>query len=92
MNPNYLLREEIEYELRVRGLNLTSDVNLLRKVFRSVVTKMMPANLENLVREFDPQDHLEYISNKIQELEVLIKKSADSYHWPTCSYASMTFS
>jgi hypothetical protein len=77
MNPNYLLREEIEYELCVRGLNVMGDINLLRQVFRSVVTETVAVNLENLGGEFDPQEHIEYISSKIQELEVLLEKSAE---------------
>jgi hypothetical protein len=77
MNPNYLRREEIEYELRVRGLNVTGDVNLLRKVSRSVVTEMVSVNLENLGGHFDPQEHIEYISSKVQELEVLLEKSVE---------------
>jgi len=30
MNPNYLLRDELEYERVFRGVNLAGDVHLLR--------------------------------------------------------------
>jgi len=32
MNPNYPLRDEFEYELATRGVNLAGDVQLLRRL------------------------------------------------------------
>jgi len=37
-NPNYLLKDELLYELLVRGISSDSDVHTLRKLFRAVVT------------------------------------------------------
>jgi hypothetical protein len=75
MNPHYLLKEEIEYELHARGLSVSADVSLLHKVFRSVSTEAVAVNLESLGGEIKPQEHIEYILSKIQDLEVLVEKS-----------------
>jgi hypothetical protein len=50
---------------------------LLRKVFRSVVTELVSVNLENLGGQFNIQEHIKYISSKVQELEVLLEKSVE---------------
>jgi hypothetical protein len=68
MNPNYLPRKEIGYELRVRGINITGDVDFLRKLFRLVTTEAVAISGHNL-GDFDPQEHLEYITRKTLELE-----------------------
>jgi hypothetical protein len=69
MNPNYLLKQEIDYELRVRGINITGGVEFLQKLFRLVMTETVAIRLQNL-GDFDPQEHLQYITSKTQELEV----------------------
>ena len=48
MNPNHLLKEELQYELLVRGINSDSDVHTLRKLFRAVVADKVPCDLRNL--------------------------------------------
>jgi hypothetical protein len=47
---------------------------LLHKVFRSVATEPVATSLENL-GDFYPQEHIESISSKIQELELLLEKT-----------------
>ena len=49
MNPNYLLRDELVYELAIRGVNLTEDVQLLCGLFRSVLAEDIPVTPKNLV-------------------------------------------
>jgi hypothetical protein len=38
MNPNHLLKDELEYELRVRGIAWAGDANLLRKQLRQAIS------------------------------------------------------
>jgi hypothetical protein len=39
MNPNYLLKDEILYELAIRGIVSEADVPALRKLFRAVIAE-----------------------------------------------------
>ena len=48
MNPNYLLKDELQYELSVRGISGDSDVQTLRELFRSVVAEKVQVDLRNL--------------------------------------------
>jgi len=48
MNPNYLLKDELQYELSARGISGDSDVQTLRKLFRSLVAEKVPVDLRNL--------------------------------------------
>jgi hypothetical protein len=57
MNPNYSLKEEIEYELHICGISIEGDVQLLRKIFPSVVTESIPTDLTHL-GDFNPYAHL----------------------------------
>jgi hypothetical protein len=43
INPNYLLRNELQYELASRGLNSSGDVQFLRKIFRVVQADGVPS-------------------------------------------------
>jgi hypothetical protein len=47
MNHNYLLRDEILYELCTHGVQSEGDVQLLRKL-RSVLSDDVPIELQNL--------------------------------------------
>jgi hypothetical protein len=48
MNPNFLLKDELQYELKIRGINSEADIQTLRKLFRSVVAEGLPIDLCNL--------------------------------------------
>jgi hypothetical protein len=39
MNPNYLYKDELTYELGVRGINSNADTHVLRRLFRSLVVE-----------------------------------------------------
>jgi hypothetical protein len=78
MNPNYLLKEELEYELRIRGFYSQGDVQLLRKIFRSVMSEDDPIKLENL-GEINPLEQWECICFKVAELERLVDNPSSNY-------------
>jgi hypothetical protein len=48
MNPNHLAKDELLYELSVRGITSEGDTNSLRKLFQSVVTKALPIDVSLL--------------------------------------------
>ena len=48
MNPNFLLKDELHCELKIRGISSDADVQTLRKLFRSVVSEGLPIDLRNL--------------------------------------------
>lgn len=48
MNPNYLFKDELQYEICIREINSEPDVQTLRKMFRSVVSEGAPVYLINL--------------------------------------------
>ena len=48
MNTNFLLKDELQYELNIRGINSEADVQTLRKLFRSVVAEGLRIDLCNL--------------------------------------------
>lgn len=48
MNPNYLLRDELLYELVIRGVNSAGDVHLLCRLCRSVLVEDIPVTPANV--------------------------------------------
>jgi hypothetical protein len=48
MNPNYLYKDELEYELGTRCVSSLGDVQLLRKILRSIQAEEVPSNIQNL--------------------------------------------
>lgn len=73
MNPNHLSRDELLYELRLRGVNSEGDVASLRKLFRSVVTRGLPVD-SCLLKEVDVEELYAVASGKILELQELVKR------------------
>jgi hypothetical protein len=71
MNPNYLLRDELEYELHIRGIHTEGDVHFLRKIFRSVISEAVPIRPE-IFGEFELRKLVVGISLKVSELEGLV--------------------
>jgi hypothetical protein len=78
MNPNYLLKEELEYELRIRGIYSQGDLKILRKIFRSVTSEDVPIKLENL-GEINTLEQWECICFKVAELERLVDNPSSNY-------------
>ena len=70
MNPNYLLRDELQYELASRGLNSSGDVQFLRKIFRVVQTDGVP-NLASYLAQGSFEDMYRCACSKLGELEAL---------------------
>jgi hypothetical protein len=64
MNPNYLAKDELLYELSVRGIVSDGDTYALRKLFRSVVTRALPVE-ENLREGFQVGEAVEDIVKKL---------------------------
>jgi len=48
MNPNFLLKDELLYELCSRGISSEADVQTLRRLFRSVVSEDLPVDLSKV--------------------------------------------
>jgi hypothetical protein len=48
MNPNFLLKDELLYELGIRGIGSDADVQTLRRLFRSVVSEELPVDLSKV--------------------------------------------
>jgi hypothetical protein len=48
MNPNHLGKDDLLYELRIRGITSEADIQSLRKLFRSVVVTDLPVDVSYL--------------------------------------------
>ena len=73
MNPNHLLKDELLYELLVRGISSDSDVHTLRKLFRAVVTDKVVCDVRNLTT-LSVEELFESTDNKAGEMQNLIKQ------------------
>jgi hypothetical protein len=71
MNPNYLLKDELIYELGVRGIRSDADVPNLRKLFRTVVSEGLRVEVSNL-REVGADELYAHVFHKVNELQNLI--------------------
>jgi hypothetical protein len=49
MNPNFMLKDELLYELGIRGISSDADVQTLRKLFRSVVSEDLTVDLSKVL-------------------------------------------
>jgi len=63
MKPNYLQKEELQYEHFDLGLNSESDFQRSRKFYRSVVTEKLLVDLRNLSTQ-SVEEHNECVVNK----------------------------
>jgi hypothetical protein len=73
-NPNYLLRDELLYELAIRGINVEGDVHLLRKLMRSVWSEEVHIVPET-VAGLDVSEQLDLIGPKVAEFEGLLRNT-----------------
>jgi hypothetical protein len=71
LNPNYLLKDELQYELLIRSIKSEVEVQTLRKLFRTAVTENMPVNLSELI-ELDVQELYQTIVCKVAELHKIV--------------------
>jgi hypothetical protein len=71
MNPNYLLKDELVYELAVRGIASEVDVSTLRKLFRMVVAEGIAVQINNL-RTANVDELYSPIVSKINVLQSLV--------------------
>jgi hypothetical protein len=77
MNPNYLYKDELKYELGTRGVSSLGDVELLRKIFRSIQAEEVPSNIQNLGK-FDVRELFKSVQGKLAELERLTGQDTNS--------------
>jgi hypothetical protein len=74
MNPNYLGKDELLYELGIREITSEAETQSLRKLFRSVVGRDLPLDASHL-RGLSVGEQEECILNKIHELQTLVGQS-----------------
>src|SRR5215471_14166845 len=68
MNPNYLTKDELSYELGIRGIVSCADTHNLRKLFRNNITRDLPLQYSYLTS--GPIEGLYLcISTKVSELQ-----------------------
>ena len=68
MNPNYLTKEELLYELGIRGIKDDSDTQYLRKLFRRIISRDLPLQWDFLA-SFRTEELYSCVSTKIYELQ-----------------------
>jgi hypothetical protein len=71
MNPNFLLKDELVYELAIRGITSEGDTSLLRKLFRSIDTTEVQIQQE-FFKSVSLDNWFSVIHTKICELQKLI--------------------
>ena len=74
MNPNHLTKDELLYELGIRGIDTVADTLQLRKLFRKLVTRDLPLQFSYLTSGATEELYLG-ISTKVSELQELVSKS-----------------
>jgi len=73
MNPNYLSKDELIYELRLRGINSDEEVQWLRKLFGSVVAREVPPEARRL-EGCNVDELYTSVVRKIYELQELVDR------------------
>ena len=68
MNPNCLLKDELQYELCIRRISSEFDVQTLPKLFLSLVSEGLPVDLSNS-RWLVVEDLYGSVASKIVELQ-----------------------
>jgi hypothetical protein len=72
MNLNNLLKDELQYELRFRGIKSDAEIQTLRKLLRSAITESVVVNVNTLTRK-DIPELLQAVVNKIVELRAVVE-------------------
>jgi hypothetical protein len=74
MNPNYLGKDNLLYELRIRGITSGAEIQSLRKLYRSVVARDLPVDVSHL-RGLSVGELSERVLNKIHEFQAVVTQS-----------------
>lgn len=72
MNPNYLLKNEVEYELRIREITLAGDANLLRKQLRQAISLKLSSSVARKVLTGDVQEDFSICVKKLRRFGTLL--------------------
>jgi hypothetical protein len=76
LNPNYLLKHELQYKLLIRSIVSEAEVQTLQKLFRTAVIENMAVNLSEL-SELDVKELYQTIVCKVAELcKIVASESA----------------
>jgi len=78
MNPNYLTKDELLYELGIRGIDSGADTHSLRKLFRSIANRDLPLNVSYLTSASIEALYL-CVFNKVSELQDLVVRSGTNW-------------
>jgi hypothetical protein len=68
MNPNYLSKDELSYELGIRGILEDNDTQHLRKLFRRALNRELPFQWDYLTR-YRTEELYSTVSTKVYELQ-----------------------
>jgi hypothetical protein len=78
LNPNYLLKDELQYELLIRSIKSEAEVQTLRTLFRTAVIENVAVNL-NEMSELYVQELYQTIVCKVAELRnIVASESAET--------------
>jgi hypothetical protein len=80
MNTNYLLKDELLYELGIRGIVSEADVPALRKLFRTVIAEGVLVQISKLHATNVNELYAQIIS-KTNELQSLVALASSE---PSC--------
>jgi hypothetical protein len=78
MNPNFLSKEELLYELRVQEIRSSAGVQELRKLFRSVCFRDLPLCLEFL-ETVRVEELFSLFKTHISELQTLVSQPRSTF-------------
>jgi hypothetical protein len=83
VNRNYLLKDELQYELCIRGIGSEADVQTLLKIFRTVVSESIAVDLSTCnLRLLGVENLYGSVASKI-ELQALVTQPSSSLSFLT---------
>jgi hypothetical protein len=71
MNRNFSRKDELRYEICIRGINSDVDVQTLRRLFRSVVAEGLPVDLGK-ISPLGIEELYTSVASKVVELQTLV--------------------
>jgi hypothetical protein len=77
INPNFLLKDELQYKLGIRGISSEGEISVLLKLFRSVTSRLFTFQLDYL-KSVSVDVWCSCIELKICELQSLVTPSLPS--------------
>jgi hypothetical protein len=81
MNPNFLVKDELQYELRIRGISSAGDTAVSRKLFRSVIPRQLTLQWDYL-ESVSVAEWCSCIEQKICELQKTVSQSSLAFVGP----------